>query len=555
VFQRATERADLAGELANSIFLALLTTGFGVLLGLPLALLLNLRSFPGRRFLGAIFFLPLLVPPHIHTIAWTRVIGDKGWLTGWLAAEHDYVLNVRAPLGDPGADALLGHLYMGPAWIMACAYFPLVVLTVGAGVRALDPEGLDAARLAGGRRAALRQVILPQLAPRVLAGAAFVFVLALTTYPVVSLLDTPTLVHRVFSVMSQAHGNLAAASMVGMPLVLVAVMVIMVLSRIESGTRVRHQGGAALTPRRAGLGTLLIVVLILGLSAGLPLGSLVYVAGPLNLTGEGEPDFYQQVFPRVGDAFGQSLLMTGTAVLALLLISWPLGRALSRSRSGISDGVTLGALALPPEILGVAMLLVWSAAAAGSLPLWFVALMAVTCSLPVALRGDGIRSVWAALALAACLFCAGMFVMESGLAEHIQRQGFTLVILAYLARFLPFIIRMFRAGFDALDEEESEAARLCGHGPWARGVHVILPRMGGVVAGAAVMAYVLCFTELPATLHALRPGWQSIQMRIFNMVHYQQIEEVCALCVMVVAMAAIPVIILTTLVRRRWDVL
>ena len=106
VFQRATERADLAGELANSIFLALLTTGFGVLLGLPLALLLNLRSFPGRRFLGAIFFLPLLVPPHIHTIAWTRVIGDKGWLTGWLAAEHDYVLNVRAPLGDPGADAL-----------------------------------------------------------------------------------------------------------------------------------------------------------------------------------------------------------------------------------------------------------------------------------------------------------------------------------------------------------------------------------------------------------------------------------------------------------------
>ncbi|NRA96754.1 MAG: ABC transporter permease subunit, partial [Planctomycetes bacterium] len=253
-FSRATGRADLAGELATSIFLALLTTLFAVLIGLPLALLLNLRMFPCRGVVGSLYFLPLLIPPHIHTIAWTRVIGDKGWLRLWLEEMWGWSFDVRAAIGDPGTEAFLGHLYPGPAWIMACAYFPLVVLAVGAGLRSLDGEGIDAARLLGGRRAALRQVILPQVAPRLLAGAAFVFILALTTYPVVSLLDTPTLVHRVFSVMSQAHGNLAAASMVGLPLVIVAGAVIFGLGRIESRTGFRQRAGVAPAQRRAGVG-------------------------------------------------------------------------------------------------------------------------------------------------------------------------------------------------------------------------------------------------------------------------------------------------------------
>ena len=158
-------------------------------------------------------------------------------------------------------------------------------------------------------------------------------------------------------------------------------------------------------------------------------------------------------------------------------------------------------------------------------------------------------------ALAGCLFALGMFVVDSGLAENVQKRGFTLIVIAYLARFLPFTVRMFRAGFQALDREEEDAARLCGHGPVSRAINVVGPRMSGAIAGAAVMAYVLCFTELPATLHTIRPGWQSIQMRIFNMVHYQQIEEVCALCVMVVVMATLPVVVLMTLVRRRWDIL
>jgi ABC-type Fe3+ transport system permease subunit len=57
-----------------------------------------------------------------------------------------------------------------------------------------------------------------------------------------------------------------------------------------------------------------------------------------------------------------------------------------------------------------------------------------------------------------------------------------------------------------------------------------------------VFSWVLCFTELPSTLVALRPGYQTVQMRIFNMVHYQSIGEVSALCVLSILAAMVPLI-------------
>lgn len=555
VFERATEQADLAGELANSILLGLLTTVFAVAIGLPLAILLHTRAFPGRAALSSVAFLPLLIPPHIHTIAWTRIIGDKGWFTVWLQQTFDYTLKIRLPIGDPGTDALLGHLFPGPAWIMACAYFPLIVLAVGAGLRSLDRDGLEAARLLGGGRAALFRVVIPQIAPRLLAGAAFVFILALTTYPVVRLLDTPTLVHRVFGIMSQAHGNLAAASIVGLPLVGIAAVVIVGLGRIEATSGAQQKAGSGAATTRAGVGTLVIVLAILLLTSGLAIGSLVTVAGPLNLSGQGEPDHYQSVFPRVEKAFAESLLMTTTAVVALLLLSWPLGRALSRTRGVGGETAGLGALAFPPEVVGVAILLLWTEASAERVPAWFIGACAALIALPALLGRSLKRGGPAFLALAGCIFAFGMFLIESGVAESVQKTGYTMVIIAYLARFLPFTVRMFKAGFQALDQEEEDAARLCGHGLASRTVFVLAPRMGGVIASAAVMAYVLCFTELPATLHTIRPGWQSIQMRIFNMVHFQRIEEVCALCVLVVLMAALPVLVLHVLTHQKQEVL
>jgi iron(III) transport system permease protein len=116
-------------------------------------------------------------------------------------------------------------------------------------------------------------------------------------------------------------------------------------------------------------------------------------------------------------------------------------------------------------------------------------------------------------------------------------------------------VRLFKNGFQALDPDEENAARLCGHGWLARTLFVELPRMGGVLVAAGVVAYVLCFTELAATLMVIPEGSQSVQIRVFNMIHYRAVGEVAALCVLVTLLAALPVIFLALIGRKRVDVL
>ena len=96
-----------------------------------------------------------------------------------------------------------------------------------------------------------------------------------------------------------------------------------------------------------------------------------------------------------------------------------------------------------------------------------------------------------------------------------------------------------------------EAARLAGAGILRRTLLIDVPSMRGPLAAAALIAYVLSLTELAASLLTLRPGWQSVQVRIFNMVHYQSISEVAALCVIVILAALVPVVLARLLLSRK----
>ncbi|HMS15983.1 MAG TPA: hypothetical protein PKA37_04010, partial [Planctomycetota bacterium] len=110
------QQMDLPILLANSLFLALTTTLLATFLGLPLGLLLSAYKSRVQPLLLALALVPLLIPPHIHTIAWARVMGDRGWLTLWIRQMGAEPPDIRAPLGTPGEDLLLGSIYWGPAW-------------------------------------------------------------------------------------------------------------------------------------------------------------------------------------------------------------------------------------------------------------------------------------------------------------------------------------------------------------------------------------------------------------------------------------------------------
>jgi iron(III) transport system permease protein len=476
--------------LLNSLLLAALTTAFAFLLGAPLAALLAFREFRGRGLLTMIAVVPLLVPQHIQAIGWMRMLGRQGVITAWLA-ERGVAFDVRAPF--------LGVLYPGPAWMLACAFFPLITFSLLAGFRSLDRGALEAARQVAGPRAAFFRIAAPQAAPSILAGAFLVFVLAVCAYPVPSLLDTPVLIQRVFFTFSQR--DQVEGALLALPLVVTSLVLMLLVRDADRLFPPVSQAAERGVRARGGAGWAALAAVPVLLAAATPIWGLVAKIVEDRQLRPGTPSPFLTVFDRVRPAFGHSLLFTGLGVAALLAAAWPVAHRLARRPSPVLENLLFATLALPPLVLGVGVVLAWKNVA----------------------RVPGLKLVY---------------------------EGVALVVLAYVGRFLPVVVRVLRNGFGAIDPDAENAARLLGHGGASRALRILLPLQLPAIGAAALLAYVLCLTELDATIVTYPPGWETVQVRIFNMVHYFRDEEVAALCLLAIFLALVPVAVFVLLRPR-----
>ena len=69
----------------NSLAVACGTTMLTALLGIPLALVFQRYTFPGRAWLSALIPLPLFVPPFVGALGIQRLLGPTGAINAALA--------------------------------------------------------------------------------------------------------------------------------------------------------------------------------------------------------------------------------------------------------------------------------------------------------------------------------------------------------------------------------------------------------------------------------------------------------------------------------------
>jgi sulfate transport system permease protein len=128
--------------------------------GLIVAWVLERYRFPGRRLVDALVDLPFALPTAVAGIALASVYAPNGWIGRWL---------------EP-AGLKVAYTPLGVAVALTFVGLPFVVRTVQPVLRDLDPALEEAAATLGAsRRATLRRVVLPELAPAAATG----FVLAL----------------------------------------------------------------------------------------------------------------------------------------------------------------------------------------------------------------------------------------------------------------------------------------------------------------------------------------------------------------------------------------
>lgn len=472
-FDTAGAGAGIDGEaIRNSIVTATLAALLAAVIGVGAALVTERSGSRRWRGLRVAFLLPLLVPPFVSALAWTRAFGPGG-LTSDLFGWH------------------LPGLY-GPAGIvmvLAVHVAPLVYLiTASALTTRARPELEWAARISGAApQASLRSITLPLLAPAISGGTLLAFVVSLNSFGVPAVLGVPagfpTITTRIFGDLARSsdpaafHRVLVSATVL-MGLVVVAVAIAGWLLRRQRGEPVRS-GREPLPPVGSGRGGRLVWG-YLALTTLLPLVALTLTGltravgldpWPANWTLSNFAEAWR------GDswgAVGRSLGLAAVAATVATLLGILLVVARRRTRRGI-DVAAAATFAVPGSALAVAFLLAYGP--------WL-------------------------------------------------RDTLLIVLLAYLAKFWALAHRSLAGSAGSVDGDAVRASRISGATGPATLRRVVLPLLRPAIVAAWLLVFLFGLHELTMSSLLYGPGTATLAVVTLEVQQLGDVTVTAALAVL-----------------------
>ncbi|HEX3499806.1 MAG TPA: iron ABC transporter permease [Stellaceae bacterium] len=460
----------------HTLITSLLGTAISLLLGLPVALLIALTDLRGKSALVFAFMLPLLIPPQIIAVAWIELVGPASPLLRPLGLAP--AAGTPHPLYGPGGISLLLGIEHGP----------LVFLALGAGLRALPSELLEAAQAAGAHPwRILRDVVLPMAGPQLVAGAALAFVSNVGNFGTPALLGIPggygvltTLIYQKLA----GFGPRVLAEVADLSLMLAAIAG---LGLLVQGWMNRRGAVRALAagrpPHPFFLGTarpaveiavwLGVAVIVMMPLAALLATSLVPAYGvPLSRATATLENYRYIIFSHdaARRAAVNSLALAGGAALILAVIVLPFGYFIAWRRSTAMRVLGIIAewpYALPGVVLAIAFILVLIH--------------------PLPLLGFSLyNTIW-------------------------------ILLIAYLARFLTLSLRTVTAGYLQLDRTLEEAAQMAGAGFLRRLRDVIAPPLAPVLVAGGIVVFLTALNELTLSILLWSSGNETLGIVVFSL--------------------------------------
>jgi iron(III) transport system permease protein len=442
--------------LWNSVWISLASVVLSGLIGVPLAFLFARRDFPGRRVLGALAAMPVLLPPLVGTISFIFLYGESGFLTRGvqtlLGMDH-------APWRLTGAWAvLLVHAYT------MYVYF---YLFVSAGLSRLDAGYAEAAAALGaGRWTTLRRVTLPMLAPALGGAALLVFMTSMASFsaPYVFGGGFRVLTTQLYS--SKLNGEDGLVAVEAVVLALASLLFLLLLQRYESQREYTGAGKGLGAGRREESGRAWLIALTATVFVGflilphltvllvsfVPEGTWTIEALPPVYSAENYARIFrdpQRLVP-VLNSLRMATIATVANVVFAYAAAWLLARKRVRGRGLIGALVALP-WALPGTVLAIALVYTFNV----NQPL------------------------------------AGRFVLVG---------TFAILPLAYFIRNIPLVTRAALASFRQLDPSLEEAAASLGASRWTTGRRVVLPLVLPGLAAGALLAFVTALGEFVASI-------------------------------------------------------
>lgn len=469
-------------------------------IGTGSAWLVTAYDFPARRALSWALLLPLAVPTYIVAYAYLDVLHPVGpfqtVLRGLLGFDSPRQFRLPDVRSMTGCILLLGFVL-----------YPYVYLTTRAMFLMQASNLLDAARTLGAsRRAMFLRIALPLARPAIVIGVTLAMMEALNDIGAAEFLGVRTLTVSIYTTWI-TRSDLPGAAQIALAML----ALVLALGLLERWARRRRQyANDAQAPRP------LVPHRLSGVKAAT---ATLLAAGPV-VFGFAVPAWYLAVESAERLAFAglppailaetvNTVLVSFAATVLTMVAAVVVVYALRLSRtSGAAAMARLASIgyAVPGSVLAIGIL-------------------------PVAVLGDtAIDAVWVPLTGSS----AGLVVLGSGAA----------VVYAYFVRFLAVASGGIESGFSRVSPSLDDAARTMGEGSVRRLRRIHLPLTRPALISAALLVFVDCMKELPATL-MLRPlGFETLATHLYGEAARGTYEDAAIAALFIVLAGLVPVIVL-----------
>ncbi|WP_244545257.1 ABC transporter permease [Devosia enhydra] len=493
----------------NTLVAAGASTLLSVVLGTGAALLLRLTDLPGRAALMFLMLLPMLIPPQISALAWIGLGGPSSPILG--------LLGLAPPPGTTNPLYSMG----GIIWVMGLEHAPLVLLAVAAGLASVPRDLIEAGRIVGARPArVVVHIILPAIAPSVLAGAALAFVSAIGNFGVPALLGIPGRVTLLTTLIYQRLNGFGP-SVLGEVAAIAFVLVGLAIAGLAIRTIIQRRSGAAID--RTGpiadpfaLGRLRLPVGVLTwvgvlLISVLPLLALIATA----------------LVPALG-------VKLSLETLSFANFAWVLSGSAMVQRAFVNS--TILALIASAICCIVAVPLAYFAVTRRNR---LAQLLDLLSDAPYAVPGT-VLAIGIIIVFLPPLPVLGFSIYGS----------FAIILAAYLSRFLLLALRPVAATLRTVDPGLEEAARIVGTPPLRRLWHVMTPIVLPSALAGGLLIFMSAFNELTLSALLWSTGTETLGVMVFFLQYEGNSPAAAALATVITAAVMILALIVDVIGRR-----
>ncbi len=484
-----------------------LLAGVGIITfatGTAVAWLVTMCSFPGRRVFQWASLVPMAAPGYIVAYTYVDFLSYAGPLQTWMRGV--FGCTTPADYWFPEIRSLPGAIF-----VMAMVLYPYVFLTARASFMRQPATQIEVARALGQTPwGAFCTVALPQARPAIAVGVSLALMECLNDIGAAGFFGVRTLPLGIYTTWL-AQGNLGGAAQIA------AVMLIFVFALLwMERTARRRQTFAMPLQRTRGAGRVGLTGwrkwLAFGV-CGLPI-FLGFMVPGLVLMNFASHRLAQAATLAYLKAAGHSLLLASTAAVIAVTLGLILAYANRITESMLTRKIirlASAGYAVPGTVLGIGVLI------------------------PLAKFDNGLDGIM-----------RGTFGIATGL---LLSGSIAAVTYAYVVRFLAISFGAIESGLEKVTPNLAAAARTLGRGPIAAFREVHLPLLRPALVSAALLVFVDCMKELPATL-ILRPfDFETLATTVFMLASLDQLEDSALPALTIVAAGLIPVILLARTLR------